>query len=425
MNLTTINNDCLSNIVKFIDEPLDLLNFRATCKKVKEVIDKSLLNEDFATEAVTNNAMMHYTKATNRNIECSLVKLLYTSNVDEYSKNYMGICWENVNNINDNFKENNKNRSVKLCQCNIADDLSFFKNSKKIKITRNTGVVSGLGCLKLEYLMIDKSMINLEEQYKNIKNIKLVDVNIEDVKPFDKCNVEQLEIIKCNNLTNITNIEFKGNMRINWCNNLQTISDSNFGWLSVTYCMSFNEMTNINVKNYFSVYDCPEMTTIIKLTSNYVKISTCDTLTGLYNLTCESLTLMNCEELSFTNNVIAKSITAHECFRLSRFDNSYFEDVNMTEVPLTDASVFRNAKSLTFFRCSSLTDVSNLHDMDELEIYRCPSLVNVSNLSNIRRIFIEDCENMNTFENVTNYGTLVMTDCGQFEDIVNIPYRPM
>ncbi len=353
MSLSTINNDCLSNIIKFIDEPTDLLNLRASFKKGKEIIDNSLWNEDFATESVINTAMKRYC-VSNTIVKCPLVKLMCTTVVDEYSKNFMGVCWRGIEEIDDNFKKNNKNKSVELRVCDINDDLSFFKNLKKLIIRNNEGVVSGLCGLKLDILILESSRFNLTEQFEDVKNIRLENVNIVDATPFKKCKFENIIIVKCNELTNITDSNLDGIVEIENCNNLLTIKNSVIKRLIIRECLLLNEIS-VSEKSAktdrFSVFRCPELTKIMGITTELASVRNNSRLVILDFITCDRLMLDNSRQLNTVNHIIAQELFVMDCTQLSAFFNSQFVSINCYNIAIADLSTIRNTQDILIDKC--------------------------------------------------------------------------
>ncbi len=401
--INSLNEDCLTHIVNFINRRDDLLNFRATCKMVKKTIDNSLMNGECANVVRSSMNSLGTTDVTNA--KSSLVKLMHSTKAHHESKHYLGVIWNGVEYVDQQFTENNKNKNITLNSCSYPNDVSFFRNAVEISINNHVGVVGGLSKLNLDITYLSNLSIDLNERFNNISLIFLDRVNILDMVPFENCYFIKIEIKNCNELKNIAKLKGKF-LDVSRCNNLEKIQDCELDKIGVYHCGELREVSDIITDSQTEIKYCKNLETIHNITSSNVKIFESPLLLSFKSVKCNKLELNYLRSLRIMDDVVANQFDFVFCRVPDTVISTKFNKIYCYDMLFDNLDFFESAKEISFWRCYKLVEIDGIKDKSSVVFNSCPNLRKVTNVSNVGTINFTDCFKLNKINKINNVKVL-------------------
>lgn len=332
---------------------------------------------------------------------------------------------------------------------------SYCPNLQNINQLEKVSKLSFCGCQLEEqkpHLNKLKNLLSLEFSYNmtlaaediqelgNIPTLKVSSCSLSDISSLGKENQKNLDLSKCLEITNVSNLSNLDRLNLSGCIGIQDISSlAKIHYLDLSYCTQITDVSCLGKVHTLNLTGCANLSQISGLgEGNYsINLSYCRLITNVSNLStvtklnlahciritdvsmlgnCFELNLTACEEISDVNNlgnvhtlILTKchKITdisglgkknyyldlrqCHNVYDVSSLTNVHTLNLSYSTMVETIYGMLTNVKSLNISGNNYINDVSSLENVEVLDISYCKNILYVGMLKKLRLLIMYGC----------------------------------
>ena len=319
-----------------------------------------------------------------------------------------------INCIRVNNFENlhNINYMLHIEKSNISD-VSQMTHIRNLSLT-DCKYIKEFNNARNKFLNIKFCSIN------NLNNPKVDTLSLDDCHNLDSIynlECEEICILKCNNLTNIT-LSPNVNIKVAVLGYLQNFSKFNLFIPYDTYMIincdqliTLKDLEYITLKK-LQIYDCINLIDISSIKTIRVKEL------KLYNI--------HISDISSLYNI--KNVCITSCLNITDFSPlKNAEVLYITNCNIEDVYPLRRVKNVNFTNCKLLKDVSSLCNCDRLYLTDCDAIIDISYLKNVNNLILDRCIGVDDISELKDGSMqiLSLTDMYKITDVSILKNTPL